>query len=211
VEQEVNLDEAKRKYNQAKSEWDEFKIKAKEYRESEILDFHTSVIEGETEEIIKYKKKIIKGIKKTMQRNRMFAYLTNNMGKKVKSRLKLLRVKNIEGRDVKTLYDRREIENSLLKYNKEHFSKAKQSQTYKDRINKRLYNDSIRDKILEGMVDKAEVDSEDLREFLKILKSNRNRTHYNYEPIIEDELLLVIKKSKKRSVFSIFFKRIYTI
>ena len=47
------------------------------------------------------------------------------MGKGVKSRLKLLRVKNIEGRDVKTLYNRREIENALLKYNKEHFSKAK--------------------------------------------------------------------------------------
>ena len=31
VAQEVNLDEAKRKYNQAKSEWEEFKIKAKEY------------------------------------------------------------------------------------------------------------------------------------------------------------------------------------
>ena len=60
-----------------------------------------------------------------MQRNRTFAYLTNNMGKGVKSRLKSLRVKNIEGRDVKTLYDRREIENALLKYNKEHFSKVK--------------------------------------------------------------------------------------
>ena len=45
-EQEISSKEAKEKYNQAKSEQDEFKLKAKEYPEKETLDFHSSLIKG---------------------------------------------------------------------------------------------------------------------------------------------------------------------
>ena len=44
------------------------------------------------------------------------------------------------------------MERALLHYKYKHFSKAKMSDTFKDKINKKMYDDSVRDKILNGTV-----------------------------------------------------------
>ena len=161
-------------------------MNAKQHREREILDYHISSIEGDTEEIVRYKKKIIKGIKKKREQNRTFVYLTKHMGKGMKLRLKLLKVHSNNGNTEKILYERNEIERALLHYNYKHFSKAKMSDTFKDKINRKMYDDSVRDKILNGIVDQEDVDSKDLAEFLKLLKCGNNR-RVTYEPITEEE------------------------
>ena len=63
----MNAEEAQLRYEQAMNEWEEFKLNAKQHREREILDYHISSIEGDTEKIVRYKKKIIKGIKKKLE------------------------------------------------------------------------------------------------------------------------------------------------
>ena len=51
-------------------------------------------MEGDSEELLNYKKKIIKEVKKNIKRRATFEHLTNYIGKGIKSALKAVRINN---------------------------------------------------------------------------------------------------------------------
>ena len=53
----------------------------------------------------------------------MFSYLTRMLGKP-KNTLKKLRIRNESNNGIKTCYEREEIEDELIQFNRKHFSKA---------------------------------------------------------------------------------------
>jgi len=76
---------------------------------------------------------------------------------KPKNALKKLRIRNMSTNSINTYYERKEIEEELIRFNRKHFSKAKETVAYKNRIIKALNNNEIRDKILEGTITRNEV------------------------------------------------------
>ena len=70
-----------------------------------------------------------------------------------------------------TSYERKEIERLLIQYNRNHFSKAKKTVAYRDKITKSLYKDEVRDKVLGKTLKRKEVENSDMYEFLKLLTS----------------------------------------
>lgn len=70
-EREVII-EAKKYLVVAKKEQEEFKLRAKEYIEQELLDLHTLEISGDMTEIKRYKKKVLKGIKRMIEKIEYF-------------------------------------------------------------------------------------------------------------------------------------------
>ena len=68
-----------------------------------------------------------------------------------------------------TLIKREEIEDRIKQYNINHFKKAHNSIAYKDKIYERLRQNSIWDKILNGILQREECNDEKVYRFLKLL------------------------------------------
>ena len=77
-----------------------------------------------------------------------------------------------------TLIKREEIEERLKEHNTNHLKKAHHSNVFNDRIYKRLRENSVRDKILNGTLQREECDDENVYKFLKLLQQNR-KEEYN--------------------------------
>ena len=121
-----------------KEKWIRFKANIEEYKERDLLDqFQGVVEEGKTPEIKEKWRKAIKVVKAKLQQNDTFAYLTR-MISKPKNSLKKLRIVDEENKAMKTCYERRDIENELIRFNCKHFSKAKETPVYMDKIYKAL-------------------------------------------------------------------------
>ena len=80
--QTTTINEAKQQLVVATEKWNEFKNKAEEYREAELLDYYDGEIEeGDTPEIKEKQQKALKTVKDKLRRNETFIYLTKKLGK----------------------------------------------------------------------------------------------------------------------------------
>ena len=169
VDNTMTIAQAKTQLQNAKEKWEQFKSNEMACREEELLDRYDRIIkEGDTPEIEEKRQKAIKTVKEKMQRNDTFSYLTRTLGKP-KNSLKKLRIHNESKSRMNTSYEREEIEKELIQFNRNHFSKAKETAAYKNKIIKALNKDEVRDKILEGILTKDDVQDNYVHDFLKLL------------------------------------------
>ena len=206
----TSIEEVNAQLKSASEKWKEFKMNAERHREEYLLDYHQGIIEeGETQEIEEKRRKAIKNVKRKIQRNQSFHYLTTKLGKS-KTALNKLIIK--EGKKSRTTHDRKEIETMLIRQNRNHLSKAMNAPACNDKIIKNLHKDSVRDKILRGELTREDVDNENVCEFLSLLaletKEIKTKT---FNPMTLEGLKSAIKKSKKRSVSSVFSKRAHVV
>ena len=122
--------------------------KGKEYREREILDYHTKELSNETNSEKKNHKMIINRIVWNQRRIHTFYYLLKYAGKGVRRNIKKLVIKGANREVIKSYLDRTSIENELLQFNNNHFQKAKDSNVYKDKTYKKLRSNKVRNKTL---------------------------------------------------------------
>ena len=66
------------------------KVKGKEYRERDLLDFHNVKIQNNVAAEKRLRKRIITGIKKSKQRQYIFHYLSKYSGKGIRGNTKKL-------------------------------------------------------------------------------------------------------------------------
>ena len=139
-------------------------------------------------------------------------YLTRTLGKP-KNALRKLRIKNENDKSMNTCYERETIEEELIKFNRKHFSKAKETAVYKNRIVKLLNKDEIREKILKGTLTREEVQDDNVYNFLKLLRNEERWTNNNKEldPITLEDWKAVVQRSKRKSVSSVFSRRTYVV
>ena len=110
----VTINEAEKQLIKAKAKWMEFKTKAQEYREAELLDYYEGEIdEGDTPEIKAMHKKVLKVVWNKLSLNKTFDYLTKRLGKPKNSLLKL-RIPDSRLAELRTIYNREEIEETLI-------------------------------------------------------------------------------------------------
>ena len=95
-------------------------------------------------------------------RNHSFHYISKHVGKGSKGSLKRLHIVNEKDQIVKTYVDKESIEDNIRKHNIKHFIQAYRTDMYNDKIYTELTNPIIRDKILNGDLDKEDYDSENV-------------------------------------------------
>jgi len=66
----------------------------------------------------------------------------------------------------RTIYNREEMEVELIKHNKKHFAKALLLKAYSDKVYKKLTNDKIRNKLLQGTLESNKCDYLEVYQFL---------------------------------------------
>ena len=122
----------------AKDNWNKVKEKEREYREKEMLDLYHK--EATEEQILDehQKKKILRKIWKNQQRKYAFRYMTKHIGRGVNKNLMRIHEVNAEQKITKTHIGKGEIEEAIMKHNKVHFTKAHNSNMYKDKIYDKL-------------------------------------------------------------------------
>ena len=77
---------------------------------------------------------------------------------------------------------------------------------------KNTNKNEVKDSILRRELKENEIDDDNLKKFLRLLERlKRSKELSNYKVITEDEQREVVKRSKKRSMLSIFSKRIYSV
>ena len=174
-----SFNEAKEGLKDAKTLWDEIVENGREYREKELLDYHPVELTEEGEKLAKKKKKVLAGIRKKLSRDHTFHYLSRHVGKGVKNNIKRLQVKNQNG-STEIVIKREDIEEKIKDHNTRHFKKAHNSIAFKDRIYNQLKHNTVRDKILNGSLQREDCDDERVYCFLKLLKQNEE--HEDHEP-----------------------------
>jgi len=212
IDDDETIETAIEKLDTAKVEWNKMKSQRKEYREQYLLDHHHSKINEEHQNSQKMKKKVIKNIEKQQKRNHTFRYLTKHAGKGVKGNLKRLHIVNENDQIIRTIIDKENIEKTIKEFNEKHFQKAHQSIAYKDKIYAELDRDDIRNKILRGQLEREQCSSEEVWEFLRLLKTpTRQQERIRSDKITKEEWIEKVKKAKKTSASSIFSQRTYAI
>ena len=206
----MDIEEAKRAVNQAKEEWNEIVKEGKAIRERELLDYHHTEIVCENDDQIKSKKKIINGIKRTLNKMHSFRYISRHVGRGDREGIKRLHVVDNNECIQETYVNRDRIEKEISKFNENHFKKAHNTIAYKDKIYEKLREDHTRNKIIRGTLSRNECDDDRVYDFLKLLKVPRHRRHQHKEMTCED-WIKVVKRSKKRSASSIFSRRNYAV
>lgn len=163
------IQDAEEWVEKAKKLWENVIKNGKEMREKELLDYHHEEILGDDQEIIKKKKRILAGIKKKLRRDHTFHYLSRHVGKGKRETMKRLQIPSSDGSEDEYVIDREKMENKIMEYNRSHFKKAHNSKVFNDKIYKELRNDNVRDKILNGTLQREECDDDNVYEFLKLL------------------------------------------
>ena len=111
-------------------EWNEIVQKGEELREAEILDVNAICIDGDDEKSKKYRKKVSKKLRRAEKRKLSLSYLTNNIKRGEKQLLIHVHIKNNNGTK-STLYERQEVEVTLVNQSLKHFKKAIETDAYK--------------------------------------------------------------------------------
>ena len=207
------LEQAKEQYEKEKEKWNIFKQHQLLYVEQELLDQYKGTINGDDEQqMLEKRTKAIKTVREKLWRNNTFTYLTRHVGKP-KNALTKLRAQESNNGKLQTYYERKEIESKLIMHNRKHFSKAKDTKVYKNRIIKALNQNEIRDKILKGTITKDEVNDKDVYDFLRLLAlpNGQEITTKKFDPITLEDWKYVVKKSKRKSVSSVFSRRTYVV
>ena len=113
---------------------------------------------GEGDKFIKKKKKILAGIRKKLKKNHTFHYLSRYSGKGLTDNIKRSQVVNENDNVEETIIKREEIENRIKSHNTARFKKAHNSIAYKDKTHDELRHNSIRDKMLNGTLQREDYD-----------------------------------------------------
>jgi len=146
------------------------------------MDYYHKEILEEDNKSIKKKKKVLAGIKRKLKRNHTFYYISMHAGKEDREKMQYLHVPNENGEIQNTLVKREEIEEQISSYNTTHLKQAQNSIAYKDKIYQKLRQNVIRDKILNGTLQREECDDERVYRLLKLLHQN-GKSYYNRNPI----------------------------
>ena len=104
-----------------------------------------------------------------MKRNHTFHYISRHARKGERENIRHLIVMNDKEEITETLIKREEIEGRLKEHNINYLKKAHYSNVFNDRIYKRLRENSVRNKILNGTLQREECDNENVYKFLKLL------------------------------------------
>ena len=91
-----------------------------------------------------------------------------------------------------------------MNYNKNHYQKAFNSPLFQDKIYKRLNKDEVRNRILQGQIDRIECDSNEVFDYLKLFTQLDYINTTEFIPITLEERIKVVKQSKQMSTSSIF-------
>ena len=212
INENETIESAAIKLNEAKQQWNEVKVKGKEYREKYLLDHHHSAVDETNQNHQKTKQKLIKTIAKQQKRANAFKYLTKHVGKGVKGNLKRLHIVNEEDKIVRTIIEKEQMEKEIMEYNVQHFKQAHNSEIYNDKIYAELHNNEIRDRILNGQLRADECDSQKVWSFLKLLEvptTLREQVPSQGQYITKEQWIDKVKKAKKQSASSIFSNRTY--
>ena len=108
------------------------------------------------------KSKVLKNIKKTLNRNRDFRCIDNDVGKG--KRLGLRSIQDEEGIDHN---NKEEIEDKLMRFNEMHFSKVKESKVHEDKMHENVNKDDVREKTLSGELNREDCDKNIVHKFLQ--------------------------------------------
>ena len=108
--EELTIEQIKRNTKEAEDEWQEIKIKGKEYHENELLDYNEIEVSNIMEKEKQIRKKILQRIKKERYRLHAFHFLTKHVKKGITGSLKRLHEEDNEGNINKTYNKREDIE-----------------------------------------------------------------------------------------------------
>jgi len=125
------------------------------------------------------------------------------------ARSSLIRVHEVNENQqiIKIHIGKEQIENAIFEQNRKHFKKAHDINIFKDKIYATLQKDRMRNKILRGQLREEDYNNKEVFEFLKLLVNQNQRNEPAFKPITEEDWIREVKRSKKRSTSSIFFKK----
>ena len=92
-----------------------------------------------------------------------------------------------------------------------HFSKVKDSIAHEDKIHTHLNDDNMRDKTIQGALNKQDCDDENACEFMCLLKRRTKTQIDELKEMNEIEFRKVVQQAKKRSTLWMFSKRDYSV
>ena len=104
---------------------------------------------------------------------------------------------NDNNKIIETYDDRGKVEKEIINQNKNHLTKAHDSDIYNDKIHHSLKDDNVRDKILKGEITREDCDSNNIYEFLKLLKKPNEVSSRQKKSASADDWIKVAKLSKK--------------
>ena len=84
---------------------------------------------------------------------------------------------------------------------------------YRDKITKVLYKDKVRNKVLDRILKREDIDNSDLFDFLKLLvsKKQNHKSTKEFNAIIVEDWRKIVKWCKRKSISSVFSKRTYVV
>ena len=202
-----NLEEAQIKLEESINQWNDIVKRGREHREKEMLDYHYAELNNEDEDQTKNRNKIMSGTKKKLHKNHTFHYVTRHVGKGERDGIKRLHAVDAENRIIHTSVSREQIEEQIISHNEQHLKQAHSSIMCQDKMHKKLRDNEIRNKILDGRLRRDDCDDQRVCEFLKLLKVPGGQRNCRIKETSEVDWEKVVKASKKRSASSVFSKR----
>ena len=97
----------------------------------------------------------------------------------------------------------------IIKHNKEQFSKVKDTKACKDKTCNSMNENTTRDSIMNGDLNREDCDEEEMYEFLRLLKRPKKLIPDDEDYMQINEWKQVVKKQKKSSTSSTFSRRDY--
>ena len=147
------------------------------------MEMHPNGIKEDSEVNRKYKKELIRKIKKEKTRNNDFHFITKHVGRGVNVSLKILHEKNKKWKIIKTHATRKAIKDEIINHNQKHFAMAVRRKVHQDKMHVKLDDRVIKKKTLEGRMERRDCDNEEVFEFLQLLKKPKNAHINDFNPM----------------------------
>jgi len=176
----LSINQLMEKYNIAKEEWNYVITNGRKIQEEELLNKYSINIDSADEKAQSKRKKIINKIKQSKYRKWSFKYLTKNIGRGENKSLTSIQIKDKSGKVTKCIYNRKEIEDEIITFNKSHYKKAYKSKAFTDKIYPKLTNNKTREKVLRRLLTDDDCDYPKVLKFLHLLKQ-QNPKEYKYQ------------------------------
>ena len=123
--EDVTIENVVERLRIAKNEWEEMKTKGKEFREQDLLDSCPNELTANFLFNEQLKQRAIRNILKNRQRESAFRHMTKHIGQGRKRGLIQVHEIDANNQIVKTHVGKEAIEESVMNYNRNHYSKAK--------------------------------------------------------------------------------------
>ena len=92
-----------------------------------------------------------------------------------------------------------------------HFSKVKESKACKDKTHTNLNDDEMRDKIMQGTLDREDCDDDNAWKFRRFLKRRASDQIDELKEVNEIKFRKLVQPAKRRSPSSMFSKRDHSV